>query len=115
MQGRANDYPYSFKGKCHFANECAQCERKVSEIGENSKHSHAADLLENKDIVSIHKGEINAQVRQNPGKIMKNSKKGERIRKRPIIMFCSVLVLVFQKKKSKCQASYSLRSSNFCL
>lgn len=41
----------------HFANEHVQCERKVSEIGGNSEHSYAADLLENTDVVSVHKGE----------------------------------------------------------
>lgn len=40
----------------HFANECAQYERKASEIGGNFKHSYAADP-ENTDVVSIHKGE----------------------------------------------------------
>lgn len=38
----------------HFAEECAQCERKVSEIGGNSKHSYADDLLENTDLVYVH-------------------------------------------------------------
>lgn len=41
----------------HLANEHAQCERKVSEIGGDSKQPDAAYILENTNIVSVHKGE----------------------------------------------------------